>query len=171
MSKSKEGSKKKPLDKIESTARDAIEQGEKVWLAGLGALVRAHEEGRELIDRDKAELFDELAGAGREFADRAAETGQTQFEKTRDAVRDSFAKAREQVMGTYDRAIGQTESGVDKIAEHLGIEQIFDRRVEKALERLGYPTKKQFDSLKRKVNAPQRKTGSAKAASPKKKSA
>jgi len=143
---------------IESTAKAAIEQGEKVWLAGLGVLARAQEDGREWIGADKVKLFDDFVDAGREFADRAKRSGESQVEDTREAIRGAFDTARDQAKSSYDRAVSQTEANVEKIAETLGIEQIFDRRVERALERLGYPTSKQFASLSKKVNAQKSKT-------------
>ena len=167
MSKSNKGKDKSALEIIESTARDAIEQGEKVWLAGLGVLARAQDEGRDLVDADKVKLYEDLVKTGRKFADQAKDKGQSQLDDARKAIRDAFDKARDDVKTTYDRAIDQTESGVDKIAESLGIEHIFDRRVGKVLDRLGYPTKKQFDALNRKVNALSKTAATPKASTPK----
>jgi len=167
MSKSNKAKDKSALNIIEATARDAIEQGEKVWLAGLGVLARAQEEGRELVDADKTKLYKDLVKTGRKFSDQAKDKGQSQLDDVRKTIRDAFDKARDEVRSTYDRAIDQTESGVDKIAESLGIEQIFDRRVAKALDRLGYPTKKQYDALQRKVNALSKKATAPKKAAPK----
>ena len=121
----------------------------------------------------KVKLFDEFVDAGREFADRAKGAGEAQIENTRDAIRGAFDSAREQAKSGYERAITQTESNVEKITETLGIDQIFDRRVERALQRLGYPTVKQFEALKKKVVASQRKPAApkTKARTPAKKSA
>jgi len=138
---------------IEATAKSAIEQGEKVWLAGLGVLARAQQDGREWIGADKVKLFDEFVDAGREFADRAKGSGESQLETTREAIRGAFDNARDQAKNRYDRAVDQTETNVEKLAETLGIEHIFDRRIERALDRLGYPTKKQFTALNKKVNS------------------
>jgi len=138
---------------IEETAKTAIEQGEKVWLAGLGVLAKAQEDGREWIGADKVKLFDEFVDAGREFADKARSSGESQFETTREAIRGAFDSAREQAKSSYVQAVAQTESNVEKIAGSLGIDQIFDRRIERALERLGYPTATQFKSLNKKVAA------------------
>ena len=173
MTTKKETSVKTPKDVVEKSARDVIENGEKVWFAGLGLIARAQEEGRDLLSSDKTELFGELVGAGRDFADRARQSGQTRFEDVQSAIQNTFDQARGQVTGNYEKASDQVETGVDKIAESLGIDQIFDRRISKALNRLGYPDKKKFDALNRKVNAlnrqinPQKK----KAAGTRKKSA
>lgn len=167
MSKSNKAKDKSALEIIEATARDAMEQGEKVWLAGIGVLARAQDEGREWVDADKARLYEDLVKTGRKFADQAKDKGQSQLDDARKTIRDAFDKARNEVKSTYDRAIDQTETGVEKIAESLGIEQIFDRRVAKALDRLGYPTKKQYDALQRKVNALSKKAAAPKVAKPK----
>jgi poly(hydroxyalkanoate) granule-associated protein len=162
---------------IEATAKAAIEQGEKVWLAGLGVLSRAQEDGREWMGADKVRMFDEFVDAGRAFADRARNTGETQFETTREAIRGAFDTARDQAKSSYDRAVVQTESNAEKIAGALGIDQIFDRRVERAMKRLGYPTAKQFAAMNKKVNAlakpaaPKAKAAKTKRATASKKSA
>jgi poly(hydroxyalkanoate) granule-associated protein len=138
---------------IEATAKAAIEQGEKVWLAGLGVLARAQQDGRDWIGADKVKLFDDFVDAGRDFADRAKGSGESQLENTREAIRGAFDKAREQAKSSYVRAVDQTEANVEKIAGKLGIDQIFDRRIERALDRLGYPSSKQFAALNKKVTA------------------
>lgn len=158
----KKSEEKGAFSAIESTARTAVEQGEKVWLAGLGVLARTQEDGREWLAADKAKMFDEYVDAGRDFASRAKGSSETQFETTRDAIRGAFDKAREQAKSGYDRAVTQTESNVEKIAETFGIDQVFDRRIERALERLGYPTAKQFDTLKKKVASSRRKVAAKK---------
>ena len=140
---------KSALSAIETTARTAIEPGEKVWLAGLGVLSRTQEDSRQWLAADKSKMFDEYVDAGRDFADRAKGSSEAQFENTRDAIRGAFDKAREQAKSGYDQAVTQTEANVEKLAETFGIEQVFDRRIERALERLGYPTAQQFDALKK----------------------
>jgi poly(hydroxyalkanoate) granule-associated protein len=157
MSKKEHEDKSDVLGPIEATAREAIGYGEKVWLAGLGVLARAQSSGEQTSDTAATDGFTDLVNAGREFADRARETGESQFQTVRDTVNNAFDKAHREIKSGYDKALDQTESNVEKVAESLGIEQIFDRRVDKALQRLGYPTKKQHAALSRKVNALKKK--------------
>lgn len=148
---------------IEKTARNAVEQGERVWLAGLGVLARVGEEGRDMFDGERDELFEEFVKAGRKFAKKAKGTSENRFEDARKAVSESLEEVRDRALFSYDKVLDQAGNGLDKVAEGLRIEQVFDRRVEKALKRLGYPTPRQYNTLKRKVmkleapKAPKRK--------------
>jgi poly(hydroxyalkanoate) granule-associated protein len=148
---------------IEKTARNAVQQGEKVWLAGLGVLAKAQEEGRDVLETDREELFNDLVKAGRKFAKRAKGTGGGTFDEARRVIGESLDKVRDRALDSYDRVLDQAGNGMDKVAEGLRFDQVFDRRVEKALKRLGYPTPRQYNTLKRKVmvletpKAPKRK--------------
>lgn len=147
---------KKVLGAVESKAKGALGQGERALFAGLGALAKAEEEGRSLLDLDKGSLIDDLVEEGRKLARRAKGSGHSKFDSVQHSVRKSFSKAREQVSEQYDRVIDQAESGVDTVVESTGIDQVFDRRVAKAVERLGLADRKKIDALNLEIEALQK---------------
>jgi poly(hydroxyalkanoate) granule-associated protein len=106
---------------------NAIEVGHQIWLAGLGALVRAQREGPK--------LFESLV-----------EEGGSVEENQR-------ANAQRLVKGlrkTVDARAAEIRGKAGETLENL--EAIFQSRVQKALQQLGMPTSKEINALSRKVN-------------------
>lgn len=95
-----------------------------IWLAGLGALARAQQEG--------SKLFDTLAREGASLQGRLEPQTQAQFERARTTVSGLAAKASDR------------------------IEELFDQRVSKALDRLDVPLGTEFDALTARVEALER---------------
>jgi poly(hydroxyalkanoate) granule-associated protein len=95
-----------------------------IWLAGLGALARAQEEG--------GKLFDTLAREGASLQRRLEPQTQAQFERARTTVTGLAAKASER------------------------IEELFEQRVSKALDRLDAPLGSEFEALTARVEALER---------------
>ena len=152
--------KPKPVKKVIGAVGSTAKGAERVLFAGLGALSRAEEEGRSLLDSDKSELVDDLVSEGRKLAGRAAVNSSSKFNKVQGAVRDSFSKAREQASEQYDRVLDQAEGA----AQSSGIDHLIEEQVATALTALGYPDKKQFDALSRKVRTLQKKIDALEAA-------
>jgi poly(hydroxyalkanoate) granule-associated protein len=100
-----------------------------IWLAGLGALARAQEEG--------SKLFDTLGREGASLQGRLDPQAQAQFER-----------ARSTVAGLGAQASGR-------------IEELFNQRVAKALDRLDVPLGSEFDALTARVEALERATAAA----------
>jgi poly(hydroxyalkanoate) granule-associated protein len=100
-----------------------------IWLAGLGALARAQEEG--------SKLFDTLAREGASLQGRLDPQAQAQFERARSTVADLAAKASDR------------------------IEELFNQRVAKALDRLDVPLGGEFDALTARVEALERAIAAA----------
>ena len=109
----------KAANSVNETARD-------VWLAGLGAFVRAQEEGNK--------VFDGLVKEGEKF-----ET------KTRKDV-------NKRVEGIRGRVEGQVKS-VQKTAtgNWNKLEKVFEDRVARVLARLGVPTSDDIKKLSNRV--------------------
>jgi poly(hydroxyalkanoate) granule-associated protein len=110
---------------------NVIETGHNIWLAGLGALSRTQTEGPK--------LFQELVTEGSKFDQRARTTAKHLMDN-----------ALKQVRGAVDTGV---ESVRDKTSETWeNIEQIFQSRVQRALQQLGVPTADEIHMLSRKVD-------------------
>ena len=103
-------------------ADNAIEYTRQVWLAGLGALAKAEKEG--------GKLFDTLVQRGEELE---AQT----MQKAEDAVedlKDRLEEARESAVGNVNK-----------------LEKALQKRVTRALHRLGVPSREDIHELARQV--------------------
>ncbi|HYQ91741.1 MAG TPA: phasin family protein [Candidatus Competibacteraceae bacterium] len=103
-------------------ADNAIEYARQVWLAGLGALAKAEKEGNKLLDT--------LVQRGEELEAQA-------MQKAEDAVED-----------LKDRLGGVRESAVSNLNK---LEKAFQKRVKRALHRLGVPNRDDIQDLARQV--------------------
>ncbi|MDX1557140.1 MAG: phasin family protein [Xanthomonadales bacterium] len=115
-------------DRVTRTAESVNETARDIWLAGLGAFVRAQEEG--------GKIFDGLVKDGEKFE-----------KKTRNEVNDRVVSFRKNI----DQRIG----GVRK--ETTGrwnkLESLFEDRVARTLARLGIPTADDIQSLAKRVES------------------
>jgi len=107
---------------------DVRESAHKVWLAGLGALSVAEEEG--------SKLFTSLVDKGSRFEAR----GKARIEKVTDTVTDKVKGAKDVAGDTFDR-LGRNLD--DQVAETLG--------------RLGVPTRDEIQKLTKRVEELNRK--------------
>jgi poly(hydroxyalkanoate) granule-associated protein len=108
--------KKKP------TKTDITESVHRIWLAGLGALATAEEEG--------SKVFSSLVSKGRKYES---------------SIKKPVDKATTRVRGTVKEVRGRAGKTVKKI------EKAFDEQVDAALHRIGVPTRKEIAALTRKV--------------------
>jgi len=113
--------KKDKKDKKDFTG-EMKESVHKVWLAGLGALAAAEEEG--------SKLFKNLVEKGEGYEGR----GRARYEDFKDQVEDAA-----------DRAKGQAESTWNKVEDRL------DEAVTAALGRLGVPSRDEIATLTKRV--------------------
>ena len=108
---------------LASTIRDSAQQ---IWLAGLGAFGKTQEEGakvfKALVKEGKV-----LEGKTRRLAETKMSQMSSQWGKT---ATDATAKAA----ATWDK-----------------LEQVFENRVARALNRLGVPTNRDIEHLSRRV--------------------
>ncbi len=101
---------------------DLKDNAHKIWLAGLGALQAAEEEG--------SKLFKNLVERGESFQTR----GREHFVEVKDKVEDAAGKARDQAETTWDK-----------------IEHGLDDAVTSALGRLGVPSRDEIATLTQRV--------------------
>ena len=101
---------------------DLKESAHRIWLAGLGALAAAEQEGTKMFNR--------LVDRGRDFE-----------AKGRTEAKDQYDKAREQ----FDKAKGQAKDTLDNVGEKV------DEMVTAALHRLGVPTREEIHTLTQRV--------------------
>ena len=104
-------------------ARSLVDSGQKIWLAGLGAFERAKQEGPK--------FFDVLVERGKALRGRAA-----------DAADQALKSVRAQADATAAQAAGKWDK----------LEQVFEDRVSKSLNRLGVLSSKDVDVLARQVS-------------------
>jgi poly(hydroxyalkanoate) granule-associated protein len=111
----------------EKTLQDELrESAHRIWLAGLGALAAAEQEGTKMFNR--------LVDRGRDFESKGRTEFKGQYEKARTEVKDQYEKARTQAQGTW-------ENVSDKV----------DDMVTAALHRLGVPTREEIHTLTQRV--------------------
>lgn len=110
------------MAKKKTSKSDLSESVHKIWLAGLGALATAEEEG--------SKLFTALVSKGKQYES---------------SVKKPVDRATAQVKGTVKDVRGRAGKTVKKI------ERAFDEQVDAALHRVGVPTRKEIAQLNRKV--------------------
>jgi poly(hydroxyalkanoate) granule-associated protein len=106
----------------EALGASVIDSAQKIWLAGLGAFSRARTEGDS--------MFNLLVEQGKGLRDRA---------------RDAADQALKTVRTQADSAAGQAQGQWDKL------EQVFEDRVSRSLNRLGVLTRQEVEDLSRQV--------------------
>jgi poly(hydroxyalkanoate) granule-associated protein len=103
-------------------AQTVRESAHQIWLAGLGAFAKAQEEG--------AKVFDSLVKEGKTVEARTRKLA----EGTMAEMAGSVGKATRKATATWDK-----------------LEQVFEDRVARALQRLGVPTNKDIQTLAKRV--------------------
>ncbi|MBL4774188.1 MAG: phasin family protein [Alcanivoracaceae bacterium] len=124
--------KKASVKKTESTtstqkanvAENIMGSANEIWLAGLGAFAKAQQEG--------VKIFNKLVDEGKDV------------EKV---IKKSSKTASKEVKSTVDKVKGKASKSWDKL------ENIFESRVEKALQKLDVPTSAEISTLLAKVEA------------------
>ncbi len=115
---------------------EIAEQFEHVFLAGLGALSNAQKAG--------VKTFDTLVKEGEDFRDKTSKKTESLIDDVQDAIRGMTSDAQSKATGLIDQV--RDTSKLDKLHD------VFDSRVADAMERLNVPTKKDIDSINRKLN-------------------
>lgn len=117
--------------KARGAMANVIGTGHQVWLAGLGAWARAQREGPK--------LFESLVKEGGAFEHR-------QRANVRHLAQGALQELRETVDTRTAAVRGKASEALDNL------EEIFQTRVQKALQQLGMPTSHEIGALSRKVN-------------------
>jgi poly(hydroxyalkanoate) granule-associated protein len=114
-----------------ATQARLIEMVHQVWLAGLGAVVRAQ--------RGAPKLFDELQAEGAEAYAGARGNAEKALRSALGDVRATLSARAEQVRGQANDAF-----------ENL--EKVFQTRVHRALQRLGVPSADEVEGLGKRID-------------------
>ena len=105
------------------TVRDSAQQ---IWLAGLGAFAKAQAEG--------SKVFDALVKEGQSIHSRTRKAAESKVSEMTSTLGDMATKAGNQATGSWDK-----------------LEQVFEDRVARALNRIGVPTNKDINNLAKRV--------------------
>ena len=114
--------KGKTPDDEKNTQDDLKDSVHRIWLAGLGALAAAEEEG--------SKLFSKLVDRGRDVESK----GKVEVDKVNEKVRSGVDKAK-----------AKAESAFENWGEK------FDEKLTSALHRLGVPTRDEIHNLTKRV--------------------
>jgi poly(hydroxyalkanoate) granule-associated protein len=115
-------SKAAPQSTPENLGQSVLDSAQTIWLAGLGAFSRARTEGDALFEK-------------------LVEQGKGLREKARGAADEAMENVRSQAGAVASQAQGQWDK----------LEQVFEERVSKSLNRLGVMTREELDDLSRQV--------------------
>ncbi len=112
---------------LAATIRGSARQ---IWLAGLGAFGKAQEEGAKVFEAlvQEGKL---LEGKTRKFAEGRMSAVSSRFGK---AANEATARATAKATATWDK-----------------LEQVFETRVARALNRLSVPTSRELQALSKRV--------------------
>lgn len=130
----------------ERLSKSLSESAQQIWLAGVGAFSRAQAEGTKLFEGLVKEGMG-LEQTVRKFAGGRAEV-------VRDVVESRVGQARERATDTWDK-----------------LEKVFEDRVQRALVKLGVPSREDLNDLSSRVEAltaELRRQGGKPAAAPRK---
>ena len=114
--------------KAEQMSRSLVESAQQIWMAGVGAFTRAQGEG--------SKLFEALVKEGMNIEQHTRKMATGKVDAVRDAVEDRVGVVRERATDTWDR-----------------LEKVFEERVQRALNRLGVPSREELSDLVSRVDA------------------
>jgi len=127
--KAKQKDSEKMVDEIREQLEDA-------FLAGLGAFANAQQAGEK--------RFDKLVKEGEKFRKKTTKKTEALIDDVQDAIREMTDEAQSKANGLLDQVRGK--SRLDKLNE------VFDKRVAGAMDRLQMSTKKDIDAINRKLD-------------------
>jgi poly(hydroxyalkanoate) granule-associated protein len=128
---SKVGSKtRKARAKATRSPGDVIENVQQIWLAGMGAIAKAHKEGPAAFQDAVAEGLELLTRSGSS----AEQMIRDAFESAQGSVQTRLGSARDQATETWDN-----------------LETLFQSRVHKAMQQLGVPSADEIRLLTKRV--------------------
>jgi poly(hydroxyalkanoate) granule-associated protein len=110
-----------PTKKTAEVPADVLEAAQRIWFAGLGAMVLAQEEGLRVVD-GTAKLFSVLVDKGEEME-----------------------KSRPSPLAQTRNVVGKAEEAWARI------QKLVDAQVTAALHRLGVPTKDEIGVLSKRI--------------------
>src|SRR5437588_119900 len=139
---------------FDRTKRELLSAGRNLWLAGLGAVAEAGEEGRGLFDR-LVERGRPLDARQRQAIGKTIETlgalaaaeqeGSKMFSRLVDRGREVESRGKVDVQETVDRAKAKAGDTWDDLAGKWGDK--VDEKLTATLHRLGVPTREEIRAL------------------------
>ncbi|MES2403795.1 MAG: phasin family protein [Pseudomonadota bacterium] len=123
-------------------SRGVMDSAQQIWLAGLGALSRTQQEGGK-------------------FFDALVEEGVRIQEKTHAYTQDQMKQARDQATPWMEAARKRTNAAMGKI------EQAFDERIARAMQRMNVPSQQDVQDLSARIDALAQELRAGRAASAK----
>jgi poly(hydroxyalkanoate) granule-associated protein len=108
-------------------SKAVMDSAQQIWLAGLGAFVKAQAEG--------GKLFESLVKEGAALDAKTRKFTDAKVAETRGTVEATLGQVRERSQETWDK-----------------LEKVFEDRVSRALGRLGVPGRDEIRSLSSKVD-------------------
>lgn len=112
----------------EKMSKSIVDSAQQIWMAGMGAFNRAQGEG--------SKLFEALVKEGMNIEQHTRKLAGGKVDAVRDAVENRVGVARERATDTWDR-----------------LEKVFEERVQRALNRLGVPSREDLSDLTARVNS------------------
>ena len=109
--------------KLAQTVRDSAQQ---IWLAGLGAFSKAQAEG--------SKMFDALVKEGQDIHAKTRKAAEAKVDEITSTLGKMATKASNQAGGNWDK-----------------LDQAFEERVARALNRVAVPTNKEIQNLAKRV--------------------
>ncbi|MFK3972149.1 phasin family protein [Pseudomonas sp. NPDC087358] len=106
----------------------------KIWLAGLGAYVKAGQEGADYV-KELIKTGEQTEKQAKKVIDEKVEAANSEIELVKGEARGEVSKVK-----------GRVEVQLDRI------ESAFDRRVASALNRIGIPSKHDVETLSAKLD-------------------
>lgn len=126
--RTKTASRKPGAKSAEAASHNLIGTAQQIWAAGIGALARAQGEGTD--------MFDALVKKGMSLEAQTRKLANGKVDVVRASVEDRVENVREKATDTWDR-----------------MEKVFEDRVQRALTRLGVPTREDLAGLNKRVEA------------------
>lgn len=120
--------KKSPASRTDAAKHNLIDTAQQIWSAGVGALARAQGEGTD--------MFEALVKKGLNLEAQTRKLANGKVDVVRGAVEDRVENVREKATDTWDR-----------------MEKVFEDRVQRALTRLGVPTREDLGNLIKRVES------------------
>ena len=112
----------------EKMSKSIVDSAQQIWMAGMGAFNRAQGEG--------SKLFEALVKEGMNIEQHTRKLAGGKVDAVRDAVENRVGVARERATDTWDL-----------------LEKVFEERVQRALNRLGVPSREDLSDLTARVNS------------------
>jgi poly(hydroxyalkanoate) granule-associated protein len=114
-------------NKAEGLSKSIMESAQQIWLAGMGAFGRAQQEGTK--------LFETLVKEGMNLEKHTRNLATGKVDEVRGVVEKNVGQVRERAADTWDR-----------------LEKVFEERVQRALNRLGVPSREDLQGLSKRVD-------------------